>query len=959
MPDRFSDLLHPEYRVERELGGGGMSRVFLAEEPALGRRVVVKVLPPELTAVVSEERFRREIQLAGSLQHPNIVPLYTAGAREGLLFLTMPFVEGESLRARLAREGELPLRDAVRIARDVLDALSYAHARGIVHRDIKPENILLSGRHALVTDFGVAKALAHATASDAGLTSTGLAIGTPAYMAPEQAAADPHIDHRADLYAVGLLLYEMLTGRRLFGDLPPAAVLAAHATRAVTGPAELRPAVPPGLDALVMRCLEKRPADRPQSADELLRELDALENSPSGETAPTPVAAFPSRSLLRRVAVLGGLAAVVATGLWVGTRGPRTARSATTLPPDSVRVIIVADFQHGAGDTDLARGVSAALRSRLQDIPGLFVPNTDMMQNLVTRFLGINDPTTFTSDSLFEFVSRTGGHGMLAGSVERLGTGFVISVQLRPTVRQSGPATILSLTESAGDSTQLVPALHRLTEALRERLSALLPSLHGPERLSPVTARSLEALRLYVEALRGPWQAQDYGPALEKLRQAVRLDSTFAEANRRLATGMSNLGIRRAERIRAVEAAWRERERVRPWERRLVEATYHKIRGDWQASVEAYQKAVSQDPNADIPLNNLAVQYTQTGQHDLAERLYRRVADTTLQTVRLYENNWLHSLLNLGRLREVDSLLAQTSKVGSDTGNHYADVRRSRLVVERRYSDLNRLTGPDAVTGPNSTSRLLQLEAGQYAALVLGLVRRFEDLASQRSAVYQEFGDGRGGLMQGLRVATARLRVLGDAAGARIILEEAFRAQPFDALDPLDRPYPELASLLADLGSTAESERLIRRWEQEVPAEYHGLDRDDIERARGDATLARNQPDRAIEHYRRGSTRASCAPCNLPRLARAWDRMARPDSAIAIYERYLTLPGTGRAATDAFELARAYLRLGELYESAGSATRAIERYGNLLELWENADPVLQPLVRDVRARIDRLQRTIG
>ena len=198
---RIQVALGGGYRVERELGGGGMSRVFVAEEIALGRRVVVKVLPPEMGAGVNAERFRREIQLAASLQHPHIVPLLNAGQTDDLVWYTMPLIEGQSLREKLTREGELPVGDAVRILRDVADALAFAHQRGVMHRDVKPDNVLLSGRHAVVTDFGVAKAISEAAGSS--LTSAGVALGTPAYMAPEQATASPAVDHRADIYALG------------------------------------------------------------------------------------------------------------------------------------------------------------------------------------------------------------------------------------------------------------------------------------------------------------------------------------------------------------------------------------------------------------------------------------------------------------------------------------------------------------------------------------------------------------------------------------------------------------------------------------------------------------------------------------------------------------------------------------------------------------------------------------
>ncbi len=207
--DRLQSALGDTYRLERELGGGGMSRVYLAEEKALNRKVVIKLLPPEMAAGVSIDRFRREIQLAASLQHPHVVPLLTAGSHDDLLYYVMPFIEGESLRAKLAREGELPIGETLRILRDVADALAYAHRHNVVHRDIKPDNVMISDDHALVTDFGVAKAVTDSTGGQS-LTTIGVALGTPAYMSPEQAAASPHVDHRADIYSLGALAYEML-----------------------------------------------------------------------------------------------------------------------------------------------------------------------------------------------------------------------------------------------------------------------------------------------------------------------------------------------------------------------------------------------------------------------------------------------------------------------------------------------------------------------------------------------------------------------------------------------------------------------------------------------------------------------------------------------------------------------------------------------------------------------------
>src|SRR5215218_5680391 len=284
---RLQASLGDAFTLERELGGGAMSRVFVARERALERQVVIKTLDLEASSA-SAERFRREVRLIAKLQHPHVVPLLTAGGDDTLLWYAMPFVAGESLRARLVREGALPVPDALRIMRELLDALGFAHEHGIVHRDVKPENILLEGKHAVVADFGVAKALADAGVSG-NLTSAGLALGTPAYMAPEQAMADATTNHRADLYAAGAVMYEMLVGAPPYSGNAQA-VVAAHLTAPVPSIADRRRDVPPALVSLVQRLLAKNPAERPQSTHEALATLDAL-TTPSGTTVDNRAAA--------------------------------------------------------------------------------------------------------------------------------------------------------------------------------------------------------------------------------------------------------------------------------------------------------------------------------------------------------------------------------------------------------------------------------------------------------------------------------------------------------------------------------------------------------------------------------------------------------------------------------------------------------------------------------------------
>ncbi|MDQ3950208.1 MAG: serine/threonine protein kinase, partial [Gemmatimonadota bacterium] len=305
---QLQHTLGTTYALERELAGGGMSRVFVADERRLNRKVVIKVVSPELAAGVSGERFEREIQLAASLQQANIVPILAAGETDGLPFYTMPFVEGESLRRRLGADGQLPIPTVIGVLRDVAKALAYAHARGVVHRDIKPDNVLLSGGTAVVTDFGIAKAISAArTERQDTLTQLGTSIGTPAYMSPEQAAGDPDVDHRADIYSLGCMAYELLTGHPPFHGRPPARVLAAHMTEAPPPIAPARPDTPPALEHLVMRCLEKDPSQRPQSGNEIVQALDAITST---GIATMPGVLFGGPGMLRRSLAIYAVALV-------------------------------------------------------------------------------------------------------------------------------------------------------------------------------------------------------------------------------------------------------------------------------------------------------------------------------------------------------------------------------------------------------------------------------------------------------------------------------------------------------------------------------------------------------------------------------------------------------------------------------------------------------------------------
>jgi len=310
-PSRLFAALADRYRIERKLGEGGMATVYLADDLKHQRKVALKVLKPELAAVLGADRFLREITTTASLQHPNILPLFDSGEADGFLYYVMPYVEGQSLRDRLTRERKLEPAEAMRILRDVADAMAAAHAKGIVHRDIKPENIMLSGRHAMVMDFGVAKAVSEATGR-MDLTTAGVALGTPAYMAPEQAVADPHTDHRADIYALGVTAYEMLAGQPPFVGVTPQEVLAAHITSTPEPIQSVTSEVPTPISRVVMRCLEKQPAERFHSADELLQAIDALATPAGGVLATSPTQKAQRRWIVLTAAAVVLVVAVIA-----------------------------------------------------------------------------------------------------------------------------------------------------------------------------------------------------------------------------------------------------------------------------------------------------------------------------------------------------------------------------------------------------------------------------------------------------------------------------------------------------------------------------------------------------------------------------------------------------------------------------------------------------------------------
>ncbi|HMA20547.1 MAG TPA: serine/threonine-protein kinase, partial [Gemmatimonadaceae bacterium] len=410
--DRLNEALGTDYCVEREIGGGGMSRVFIAKEVRLGRKVVIKTLPQTMPHAVSVERFLREIQVAAGLQNSHIVPVLTTGATDGFLYYVMPYVEGETLRARLSRIAALSVEEALSIWRDVLDALGAAHAAGIVHRDIKPENILLNGRNALVADFGIARAV-EASTQDGGAAGSDGMPGTPAYMAPEQMLEEDSGDHRIDIYAAGLVMYEMLSGSSPFSGMTVAETIEAQRTR--VPPILSRQDVPFPLATLVKQCIEKDPRSRPPSVESI---LEQLERAKSGA----------HRRRNRRLAV-SIIAILLAIGLLTAGAftlfqksaaqrdAPRSERASTG--PPTILVMPLANLSRDSVDASLSDGMTAELIGSLSASSNLrVIPGATLVAGRGTR----KDPRAI-AESL-------GVASILEGTMEKAGSHLHLQLHL-------------------------------------------------------------------------------------------------------------------------------------------------------------------------------------------------------------------------------------------------------------------------------------------------------------------------------------------------------------------------------------------------------------------------------------------------------------------------------------------------------------------------------------------------
>jgi serine/threonine-protein kinase len=618
--EAFAAALADRYRLERELGRGGMATVYLARDLRHDRLVALKLLRVELAAALGPERFLRETKLTARLQHPHILPVFDSGEAYGQLWYVMPYVRGESLRARLIRERQLPLDDALRITCNVLSALAYAHSEGVVHRDIKPENILLEANEAVVADFGVARAVE--AAADERLTDTGLALGTPAYMSPEQAAAEHALDGRSDIYAVGCVLYEMLAGEPPYTGPTVQAMLAKRFSAPIPSVRTARERVPELVDQAISRALARAPADRFATASDFAHALSTIGHADKPVSTPLPASPATGASRTSGVSALGShrlrLAVLAAIGALILTVAGWAImrRLAAPAPVGSPTRLAVLPFSiSGSSRIDyLGDGMVDLLSRNLNGAGDLRTIDPGTVLTATSR-TGVRAPDSRVGRAL---ASRLGAGLYVLGSVHGIGGRLRIHAELYSEVDTTAGA--LSSATAEGDTTQLFQLVDKLSADLLAGRSRGLSS--RLMQSAALTTHSLDALKAYLKGeqhLRGG--DGNFDSAIGGFQQAVAADTTFALAYYRLGVA-AGWAERPGISGRATQKALTLGARLDDRDRRLLSAFAAYQRGAADAAEQEYRAILRDYPDdleAEFQLADLLYHYNPARGRPIAE----------------------------------------------------------------------------------------------------------------------------------------------------------------------------------------------------------------------------------------------------------------------------------------------------------------------------------------------------
>ena len=958
-------LSNRRYVIERMIGAGGMASVYLARDMKHERRVAIKLLRFELAETVGARRLLREIRIAAALQHPHIVPLFDSGETAGRVFYVMPYVDGETLRSRMDRGPRMATGEAMRVMREIGDALAHAHQHGIVHRDIKPENVLLTADpstadyHALVADFGLAKALDASRGGrdrDVSVTDSGIGVGTPGYMAPEQATGGD-VDGRADVYAWGVVAYELLGGSHPFVGRTAQQLIAAHISEAPELLTDRQPGVPSAVSGLVMRCLEKEPRARLASGSELVVAIDRAMTAPATSIAPPDAPApattppprtepsphvGPRRAISRRVwlsaATLAAMGAV-----WLGAKSLRGTPGTNRFAERDW--ILVSDFDGAPGDSGLAEAVRELTTAELNQ--SSFMSTLPRLQlNATMRLAGIPDTTHVGPDLARELAFRSAVRAVLVGSVRHIGKAEY-SIVLHVVAADDG-AEISSRAGAATEQT-LIPTVQRLAGQVRADLGERRSAIEAALPLDHIATPSFEAYRKYADGLRLQVRGDGRG-SNRLLRDALALDTAFASAW--FTMGWNYLNDRMLDSARwAFGQALARRDRLSEPQRYRLEAdAAYTLDYDLPAAIRAYDLYLARWPRSWAVHNNRGNYLLALGRYEDALESYERAVSAHPfgpRQAQIQVGNQAATLIALGRLDEAE-------RVSADLTGPFKVYSRLMLDVAReRWRDADSL-GAAAATAPSSPGWLKVQSAAVSAAsrAARGAVTSADAALAQAAA------------------AGPSPDVVRWFQRARLLLAVVSRRE-------IPRPPATLASdttaagrVSSGLWAAVANDSAAARAALNALATVSSADRRRL--GNGPALLEAWLEARANRWHRAADLIGSQALTGehdtalLDRVgslslrwlaAEAYAASGRPDSATAMLElaiRPQRMPGN-EFALRGLVVPFAHRRLAQWYTEAGRPNDAVRHWEAFLESFTEPDADMAPLVLEAHRALRRLK----
>jgi serine/threonine-protein kinase len=927
--NRLRKALADRYRIERELGSGGMATVYLAEDLKHHRQVAVKVLDPELAESVGAERFLREIETAANLTHPHILPVFDSGEADGFIFYVMPYVEGESLRSRLTKEKQLPVEDAIQITREIADALDYAHREGVIHRDVKPANIMLEEGHAVLADFGVAHAAAEA--KEERITRTGTSLGTPAYMSPEQASGERDLDGRSDQYALGCVLYEMLAGQPPFTGVQVEAVIRQHLAAEPPDVIQLRPTVPTGVTEALSKALAKAPADR-FTTTHAFREVLAAEL----RTPPEGIPSLP-RGKKWLVWAVGGAVFVAAAAAMMMLWPPQGGEDPPPAVSGPAPYTILAEVT-GSAPEELREAVGSFLAGEIDGAGILSTLSSGQVR------LGLESammpPTTPLSGSVARELAVLGRiETVVLPELNQIGGAFNLIVRV---LRAEEETPLVVESASASRPEETLQAVEEVVDSLVAKLPAQGIQTARASYAPPITS-SLEAFLKY-RAGRTTRQAGGFQAAVPLLKEALAVDPDFAMVFQELYHSYNSLGFPDSARA-ALDEVFQRPERLTEYGRMGAEIWRAQSAGDYDEMVRLAENRQARFGRTSVALG-LALRYV--GRLDESVRVLEDYLDklpfgpNQLYTANL--SSWLASIgrveaartwlekLNPGYLREVRELTVEICagewEAAEEAGLRL--LRNPETDIEDRGYGFDRLAAARAARGRvGAAFEALQRSVTVYPAAG---IKRYE---------------------RGLALAVA----------SGILPEEL-------DLGPLWQEDTELGQAAAIMwavqtGDTTLVRRLAPTEAPEEGGEYEAISEEGardllvhafLRKWEGDwagviailRPAIRPGPWRRDAHYR---------PLMEWSLGEAYERMEMPDSAAAHFAELARFHsyGEGGLGPRGFTHAFAHRRAALLYGQLGQEEEAIEHWQTFLDAFTEPDPEFEWMVEDGRAELERLE----